>query len=627
MGTKQFKAESKRLLDLMINSIYTNKEIFLREIISNASDAIDKLYYKSLTDNTVNVNRADLKIKIDIDKENRTISIKDNGCGMSEEELEKNLGTIAHSGSLLFKNEADKKEDINVIGQFGVGFYSAFMVSDKVTVKSRSLSDSVGHEWTSDGIEGYEIKETEKNDVGTEIILHLKEDTDEEKYSSFLDEYKIKALIKKYSDYIRYPIEMEMEHSHKKEGTENEYEKVKEIEVLNSMIPIWKKKGKVSDEEYDNFYVEKFYDFQKPQKVIHTSVEGQCSYDALLYIPSHLPYDFYTKEYEKGLQLYSNGVLIMEKCKELLPDYFGFVKGLVDSQDLSLNISREMLQHDRQLKIIAKNIENKIRSELEKMLNNDRPEYEKFFTTFGLQLKFGAYNDYGANKDKLKDLLMFYSSAEKKLVTFKEYVSRTKEGQNSIYYAAADSIEKAEKLPQVEQIKDKGYEILYLTENVDEFALQIISEYDGKKFVNVCGDNVDLDTDEEKNKLKEENEQAKDMLNLMKEALSSEVEEVRFTNKLKNHPVCLTSEGQVSIEMEKTINSQMGGKDSIKAKTILEINQSHKIAQKLKDLFDTDREELKKYAKVLYSQARLIEGLQVEDPTEISNIICDLISK
>lgn len=627
MGTKQFKAESKRLLDLMINSIYTNKEIFLREIISNASDAIDKLYYKSLTDNTVNVNRADLKIKIDIDKENKTISIKDNGCGMSEEELEKNLGTIAHSGSLLFKNEADKKEDINVIGQFGVGFYSAFMVSDKVTVKSRSLSDSVGHEWTSDGIEGYEIKETEKNDVGTEIILHLKEDTDEEKYSSFLDEYKIKALIKKYSDYIRYPIEMEMEHSHKKEGTENEYEKVKEIEVLNSMIPIWKKKGKVSDEEYDNFYVEKFYDFQKPQKVIHTSVEGQCSYDALLYIPSHLPYDFYTKEYEKGLQLYSNGVLIMEKCKELLPDYFGFVKGLVDSQDLSLNISREMLQHDRQLKIIAKNIENKIRSELEKMLNNDRPEYEKFFTTFGLQLKFGAYNDYGANKDKLKDLLMFYSSAEKKLVTFKEYVSRTKEGQNSIYYAAADSIEKAEKLPQVEQIKDKGYEILYLTENVDEFALQIISEYDGKKFVNVCGDNVDLDTDEEKNKLKEENEQAKDMLNLMKEALSSEVEEVRFTNKLKNHPVCLTSEGQVSIEMEKTINSQMGGKDSIKAKTILEINQSHKIAQKLKDLFNTDREELKKYAKVLYSQARLIEGLQVEDPTEISNIICDLISK
>ena len=627
MGTKQFKAESKRLLDLMINSIYTNKEIFLREIISNASDAIDKLYYKSLTDNTVNVNRADLKIKIDIDKENKTISIKDNGCGMSEEELEKNLGTIAHSGSLLFKNEADKKEDINVIGQFGVGFYSAFMVSDKVTVKSRSLSDSVGHEWTSDGIEGYEIKETEKNDVGTEIILHLKEDTDEEKYSSFLDEYKIKALIKKYSDYIRYPIEMEMEHSHKKEGTENEYEKVKEIEVLNSMIPIWKKKGKVSDEEYDNFYVEKFYDFQKPQKVIHTSVEGQCSYDALLYIPSHLPYDFYTKEYEKGLQLYSNGVLIMEKCKELLPDYFGFVKGLVDSQDLSLNISREMLQHDRQLKIIAKNIENKIRSELEKMLNNDRPEYEKLFTTFGLQLKFGAYNDYGANKDKLKDLLMFYSSAEKKLVTFKEYVSRTKEGQNSIYYAAADSIEKAEKLPQVEQIKDKGYEILYLTENVDEFALQIISEYDGKKFVNVCGDNVDLDTDEEKNKLKEENEQAKDMLNLMKEALSSEVEEVRFTNKLKNHPVCLTSEGQVSIEMEKTINSQMGGKDSIKAKTILEINQSHKIAQKLKDLFNTDREELKKYAKVLYSQARLIEGLQVEDPTEISNIICDLISK
>lgn len=627
MGTKQFKAESKRLLDLMINSIYTNKEIFLREIISNASDAIDKLYYKSLTDNTVNVNRADLKIKIDIDKENKTISIKDNGCGMSEEELEKNLGTIAHSGSLLFKNEADKKEDINVIGQFGVGFYSAFMVSDKVTVKSRSLSDSVGHEWTSDGIEGYEIKETEKNDVGTEIILHLKEDTDEEKYSSFLDEYKIKALIKKYSDYIRYPIEMEMEHSHKKEGTENEYEKVKEIEVLNSMIPIWKKKGKVSDEEYDNFYIEKFYDFQKPQKVIHTSVEGQCSYDALLYIPSHLPYDFYTKEYEKGLQLYSNGVLIMEKCKELLPDYFGFVKGLVDSQDLSLNISREMLQHDRQLKIIAKNIENKIRSELEKMLNNDRPEYEKFFTTFGLQLKFGAYNDYGANKDKLKDLLMFYSSAEKKLVTFKEYVSRTKEGQNSIYYAAADSIEKAEKLPQVEQIKDKGYEILYLTENVDEFALQIISEYDGKKFVNVCGDNVDLDTDEEKNKLKEENEQAKDMLNLMKEALSSEVEEVRFTNKLKNHPVCLTSEGQVSIEMEKTINSQMGGKDSIKAKTILEINQSHKIAQKLKDLFNTDREELKKYAKVLYSQARLIEGLQVEDPTEISNIICDLISK
>ena len=628
MQKKEFKAESKRLLDLMINSIYTNKEIFLRELISNGSDAIDKLYYRSLTDKKVKVDYSDLAIKIEIDKENRNLIISDNGCGMTENELETNLGTIAKSGSLAFKQENEKKENIDIIGQFGVGFYSAFMVSDKVTVESKSMNEEKAHKWESNGADGYTIEPCDKLDVGTKIILHIKEDTEDEKYSEFLDEYNIKELVKKYSDYIRYPIKMELEHNHKKEGTENEYEKVKEIETLNSMIPIWKKnKTKVTKEEYDSFYMNKFNDYEAPLKTIHTSVEGQYSYNAILYIPAHLPFDYYTKDYEKGLQLYSNGVLIMEKCADLLPDYFGFVKGLVDSPDLSLNISREMLQHDRQLRVIAKNIENKIKSELEKMLTENREEYEKFFNIYGTQLKYGTYGDYGINKEKLQDLLLFYSSKTEKMTTLKEYTERMLENQDSIYYASGETIDKIKGLPQAQAIKDKGYEILYLTESVDEFVLQVIMQYNNKKFVNVCADNIDVGTEEEKEALKKENDDNKEMLKFMKEAISNEVQEVRFTCRLSNHPVCLTSEGALSIEMEKTINSQYGNKEQVKAQTVLEINKDHPIVAKLKELYNTDKEQLKDYTKILYSQARLIEGLAIENPTEISNLVCNLISK
>ncbi|MDO4283633.1 MAG: molecular chaperone HtpG [Clostridia bacterium] len=627
MKEKQFKAESKRLLDLMINSIYTNKEIFLRELISNGSDAIDKLYYRSLTDKNISTNRADLKIKIDIDKENRNLIISDNGCGMTEKELETNLGTIAKSGSLAFKEANEKKEDIDIIGQFGVGFYSAFMVSDEVKVESKSIDSDEAYCWKSKGAEGYTIEPCEKEEVGTKITLHIKEDTEEENYSLFLEQYKIEDIVKKYSDYISYPIQMEVTHKHKKEGTENEYEEVKEMETLNSMTPIWKKaKSKVTDEEYNNFYSEKFYDFEKPVKVIHTSVEGQCSYNALLFIPAHLPYDYYTKEYKKGLQLYSNGVLIMEKCEDLLPDYFGFVKGLVDSQDLSLNISREMLQHDRSLKVIAKNIENKIKSELEKLLKDNRDEYEKFFHTFGLQLKYGTYDNYGANKDKLKDLLLFYSSTEKKLVTLKEYKERMKEGQDVIYYAAGETIDKIDLLPQVEMVKEKGFEILYLTDDIDEFVFTVLTQYEDKNFQNVCADNLDLDSEEEKESLKKKNEEYKEMFASMKDAISGEVQDIRFTHRLKNHPVCLTSEGKISIEMQKVLN-QMPTDNEVDAKKILEINESHPIVEKLKYLYENDKEKLKDYTKILYSQARLIEGLAIENPTEISNLICDLIAK
>ena len=609
METKQFKAESKRLLDLMINSIYTNKEIFLRELISNASDAIDKLAYRSLTDQNLNIDTSKLEIKIEVDKDKRQIVIKDNGCGMTEQELENNLGTIAQSGSLAFKEANEKKEDIDIIGQFGVGFYSAFMVSDKVTVESKSVDEAQAHKWESTGAEGYTIESCDKQDVGTTIILHIKEDNEDEKYSEFLEKYKIQELIKRYSDYIRHPIKMD-------------------TETINSMIPIWKKeKSKVTKEEYNSFYTEKFNDFMPPLKVIHSSVEGQFTYNALLYIPSHLPYDYYSQEYEKGLQLYSNGVLIMNKCSELLPDYFGFVKGLVDSPDLSLNISREMLQHDRQLRIIAKNLENKIKSELQNMLKNDREEYEKFFNTFGMQLKYGTYNNYGMDKDKLKDLLMFYSSTEKKLVTLGEYVSRMKEGQDTIYYASGESVDKIDMLPQVEGIKDKEYEILYLTENVDEFVMQALQEYEGKKFANVCADNIDLESKEEKEELEKVNEENKSMFEVMKEAINSEVQNIRFTHKLKNHPVCLTSEGAVSIGMEKTLNAMPNNNENIKAQTILEINENHPIVNKLKDLYQNNKDGLKDYTKVLYSQARLIEGLPIENPTEISNLICNLISK
>lgn len=638
MENKQFKAESKRLLDLMINSIYTNKEIFLRELISNASDAIDKLYYRSLTDKNVKVNKDDLYIRVTPNKESRTLTIEDNGCGMSKEELEENLGTIAKSGSLAFKEaakakeNAEKDDDVNIIGQFGVGFYSAFMVASKVRVESKCYGAEKAYAWESEGAEGYTIDECDKLDFGTKIILTLKADTDDEKYSDFLAEYKIEELIRKYSDYIRYPIKMEVEHEHEVEQPEGEkkepkFEKVRHDEILNSMIPIWKKnKSEVSDEDYNNFYQEKFGDYQKPLKVIRTSVEGDVSYTALLYIPSHTPYDYYTKDFKRGLQLYSNGVLIMDKCEDLLPDCYGFVRGLVDSPDLSLNISREMLQHDRQLKIIAKNLDKKIKSELLDMLHKNREDYEKFFTTFGTTLKFGVYNDFGLNKDNLKDLLMFHSSTENKLVTLDEYVDRMKEGQDKIYYACGETVDKIELLPQVEAVKEKGYEILYLTENIDEFVVQVLMEHKEKKFINVCANDVDLDTDEEKEALKKENEENKDMFTLMKETIGEGVQEVRFTHRLKNHPVCLTSEGALSVEMEKVINS-MPNDQKVKAQTALEINDSHPIAQKIKELYENDKEELKKYTQVLYAQARLIEGLPVENPTQISNLICEIIAK
>ena len=626
MANKEFKAESKRLLDLMVNSIYTNKEIFLRELISNASDAIDKLYFRSLTDKNVKVNREDLKIKIELNKENRTITVTDNGCGMNEKELDENLGTIAKSGSFKFKEELEKKEDIDIIGQFGVGFYSAFMVADKVTVESKTFDETQGYKWESKGAEGYTIEPCDKKDVGTKITLHIKEKTEEENYDEFLDNYKIQEIIKKYSNYIRYPIQMDVEKRRKKEGTE-EYETYTETETINSMTPLWKRdKKKITEEEYNNFYKEKFYDTENPLKTIHSSVEGQYKYISLLYIPKNLPWDFYNKDFEKGLQLYSNGVLIMEKCGDLLPDYFSFVRGLVDSDDLSLNISREMLQHDRQLKVIAKNIENKIKSELENLLKNDRENYEKFFENFGVQLKFGAYNNFGMDKDKLKDLLLFYSSTEKKMVTFKEYVSRMKEDQKSIYYASGESVDKIDMLPQVETFKDKGIEVLYLTDNIDEFTLQIIMDYDGKQFVNVSKENAEPESEDEKKVIEKVNEDNKEMLSFMKEALNNEVQSVRFTHKLKNHPVCLTNEGFISVGMEKTLNAMQNNQNA-KAQMVLEINDNHDIAKKIRFLYQTDKEELKKYSKILYAQARLIEGLELENPTEISNLVCEYLSK
>ena len=626
MKKKQFKAESKKLLDLMINSIYTNKEIFLRELISNGSDAIDKLYYRSLTDKKIKVDSDKFEIKISIDKDNRTITIEDNGCGMTEEELENNLGTIAKSGTQAFKEE-NKDEKLDIIGQFGVGFYSAFMVSDEIEVLSKSIDDDIAHLWTSSGADGYSIKEADKEENGTKITLHLKKDTEEENYSDYLNDYKIQSIIKKYSDYIRYPIKMNVEHPHLKEGSKDEYETHIEEETINSMIPIWKKnKKEVTETEYDTFYNDKFMDYDKPLKTIHTSVEGQCSYNALLYIPSHLPFDFYTKEYEKGLALYSNGVLIMEKCSDLIPDYFSFVKGLVDTEDISLNISRELLQQNHNVKIIAKSIEKKIKKELENMLKNDREKYETFFKTFGMQIKFGIYADYGINKDNLKDLLMFYSSTQKKLVTLDEYIERMKEGQDKIYYACGESNEKVDKMPQVELLKDKEYEILYLTEYVDEFALQALMEYKDKKFANVSTDNLDIDTEEEKEELKKTNEDSKEMFNIMKEVLKEEnITDIKFTHRLKNHPVCLTTEGNLSLEMEKVLNA-LPNDNQVKAKLVMEINENHPIASKIKELYKKDKEELEKYTKILYSQARLIEGLPIENPTEITNLICDIIS-
>ena len=626
-NVKQFKAESKRLLDLMINSIYTNKEIFLRELLSNASDAIDKLYYQSLTDKSIKVNKKDLCIKIEIDKENRLLKIIDTGIGMNKEELENNLGMIAKSGSLQFKEENEKKKDVNIIGQFGVGFYSSFMVSDDVTVISKKYNEEDAYKWESTGAEGYTITKDEKDTYGTTIILKIKSDNEEYNYSDFLDTYTIETLVKKYSDYIRYPIKMNVTRRKLKKGSKDEYEDVTKEETLNSMIPLWKKdKNKITEEEYNNFYQSKFYDYENPIKVIHTSVEGMTSYKAILFLPAHAPFDYYSKEYEKGLSLYSNGVLIMDKCSDLLPDYFGFVKGVVDSDDLSLNISREILQQDRQLKLIASNIEKKIKSELESMLKDERDKYEKFFKEFGMQLKLGVYNDYGMHKDELKDLLLFYSSKDEKYITLKEYVSSMKDDEENIYYACGETIDKINMLPQVEKVKDKGYNILYLTEYVDEFAIKSLMEYDGKKFINVSEENLDLDTEEEKEEIKKINDENKEMLNSMKEIIGSDISDVRFTHRLKNHPVCLVSEGPVSIEMQKVLNA-MPTDQSINAKIILEINSSHKIADKLKELYKSDKEKFNEYTKILYSQSRLIEGLSIENPTEISNLICDLLSK
>lgn len=626
MKKKAFKSESKRLLDLMINSIYTNKDIFLRELISNASDAIDKLYYRSLTDKNIKVKQKELEICINYDKDARTLTIEDTGIGMTEEELEKNLGTIAQSGSLNFKENMTKQDKIDIIGQFGVGFYSAFMVSDCIEVTTKSVDSDKAYRWVSTGAEGYSIEECDKKTTGTKISLHIKKDTEDENYSDYLEEYQLKELIKKYSDYIRYPIKMEVTKRELKDEEKQEYEEKKEIETINSMIPLWKKSKKdVKEEEYNNFYMDKFNDFDKPLKVITTSVEGICSYKGLLFIPSHAPYDYYTKDYEKGLSLYANGVLIMDKCADLLPDYFSFVKGVVDSEDLSLNISREILQKSKSLSVIAKNIESKVRKELETMLKEDREKYIEFFKTFGVQLKYGVYNNFGVDKDKLKDLIMFYSSKKEKLITLKEYVESMKEGQEKIYYAAGSSIAKIDSLPQVEQVKDKDYDILYLTDYVDEFAITAIVEYENKKFANVENGDLDLETEEEKENTKKTNEENEELLKEMQKEIK-EVKEVRFTNKLKTHPVCLTTEGDVSIEMQKVFDA-MPNDMGIKAQTVLEINDKHPIANKLKDLYKKDKDEFNKYTKILYSEAKMIAGLPIDNPTEISNLICEVIAK
>ena len=628
MRKKQFKSESKKLMDMMINSIYTHKEIFLREIISNASDAIDKLYFKSLTDNTVGIAADQFEIKIVADKAARTLKVIDNGIGMTEEELDNNLGTIAKSGSFDFKSENEKADNVDIIGQFGVGFYSAFMVSEKVTVETRAFGSECGFIWQSEGADGYTIAPCDKKDVGTVVTMYIKPDTNDEKYSEYLDQYKISELIKRYSDYIRHPIKMNFTTKKPVEGKENEYEDVTEQRTLNSMIPLWKKsKNEISAEEYNDFYKQKFFDYTDPAAVIHTSTEGQATFNALMFIPSHAPFDYYTKEYEKGLSLYCKGVMITEKCSDLLPDYFSFVKGLVDSEDLSLNISREMLQHDTQLKLIAKTVEKKIKSELEKMLKNEREKYEEFFKAFGIQLKFGIYNDYGMHKDTLKDLLLFTSSNEKKYVTLKEYVERAKDDQNAIYYACGETPEKIEMLPTCDAVKEKGYEILYLTDNVDEFALKMMGEYEGKRFVNICDQDLDLSTEEEKKELETQNSEFKAMLDEMKECLGDKVNGVRFTNKLKNHPVCLTSEGGISSEMEKTLNAMPGAEQKIKAQLILEINSAHPIAEKLKSLYDSDKETLKSYTKMLYNASCLIGGRSIDDPVEYSNLVCELMTK
>lgn len=626
MEKKQFQAESKRLLDLMINSIYSNKEVFLRELISNASDAIDKIYYKALTDDSLTFNKDDYYIKIEPNKEKRTLTIIDTGIGMTKEELEKNLGTIAHSGSFAFKQEHEIKDGYDIIGQFGVGFYSAFMVADQVTVISKALGSEKAYKWEASGADGYTIEPAEKDTVGTEIILSIKENTEEENYDEYLEEYRLQQIIKKYSDFIRYPIKMDVTESRLKEGTDNEYERVKVEKVINSMVPIWRKnKNELTEEDYHNFYTEKRFGFDKPLTYIHTSVDGMIRYHAILYIPETIPFDYYTPEYEKGLELYSSGVLIMNKCPDLLPDYFSFVKGMVDSEDLSLNISREMLQQDRQLKRIANNLEKRIKNELKQMLEKDREKYEKFYKAFGRQLKFGVYSDYGMHKDKLIDLLLFYSSKENKLVTLDEYVSRMPEEQKYIYYATGDSIERIEKLPQTELVREKGYEILYLTEDIDEFAIKMIHSFKDKEFRSVTSGDLGIEEDEKEEKEnKEETKENKELFEAMKEILGDKVKDVRASKRLRTHPVCFSTEGEISIEMEKVLNTMPTGQ-KIEAEKILEINTNHNVFQALKTAFSEDKEKLELYTNLLYNQALLIEGLPIQDPVAFSNDICKIM--
>lgn len=626
MEKKQFKAESKRLLDMMIHSVYSNREIFLRELISNASDAIDKIYYKALTDESLTFDKDRYYIKIIPNKENRTLTVLDTGIGMTEEELEHNLGTIAKSGSLAFKQQNEMKDGHDIIGQFGVGFYSAFMVADEVTVRSKALGSGKAFEWVSQGADGYTIKPCDKTDVGTEIILKLKENTEDENFDDYLEEHRLKAIIKKYSDFIRYPIKMTVTEMKPKEGSDNEFEEVKEEQVINSMVPIWRKnKSELKQEDYENFYREKRYGFDKPLKHIHIQVDGTIRYNAILFIPETIPFDYYTKEYEKGLELYSNGVLIMEKCPDLLPDYFSFVKGMVDSEDLSLNISREMLQQDRQLKVIAKNIRNKIKKELENLLKHDRAKYETFYRSFGRQLKFGVYNEFGQDKDVLQDLLMFYSSKEKKWVTLDEYVSRMPEDQKYIYYATGETHERIDKLPQTELIAEKGYEILYFTEDVDEFAIKMLKSYKDKEFKSVASG--DLGIEEYDNETAEtEAKENKALFDYMKEVLSGKVKDVRASKRLKTHPVCFSTEGEVSIEMEKVLNAMPNAdQQQIKADKILELNVHHDVFRSLKEAFAQDKEKAKLYTNILYNQAVLIEGLSVEDPVAFTNDICQLM--
>lgn len=622
MEKREFKAESKRLLDIVINSIYTNREIFLRELISNASDAIDKVYYKTLGDSSLTFNKDDYYIKIKPNKEERTLTISDKGIGMTEKELDENLGVIAKSGSLQFKKENEIKDGFDIIGQFGVGFYSGFLVADKITVITKAFGADKAYKWESDGVDGYTISEAEKDSFGTDIILHLKANDEDENYDEFLEEYKLKSLIKKYSDFIRYPIKLDVTKSRVKEGTENEHEEYVEEETVNSMVPLWRRnKNELTDDDYNNFYVEKRFGFDKPLRHIHISVDGMISYNSILYIPENIPYDYYTKEYEKGLELYSNGVLIMEKCSELLPDYFGFVKGIVDSQDLSLNISREMLQHDRQLSRIAKNIKTKIKNELESMMKNDRESYEKFYKSFGRQLKYGVYDDFGMNKDELKDLLMFYSSKEKKMVSLAEYVERMAEDQKYIYYAVGESNERIEKMPQTEMVLDKGYEILYFTEDVDEFAIKMLMNYKEKEFKSVSSGDLGIESEEEN---KKENEENKGIFEAMKEPLGEKISAVKASSRLKNYPVCLSSEGEVSIEMEKIL-SAMPNNQGVKAQKVLEVNTNHEVFNSLKDALENDKDKFNLYTKLLYNQALLVEGLSIEDPVDFTNDICKLM--